>query len=125
MEFREPKGIYQQIADRIGERILRGDWRAGERIPSIRELAVELGVNPNTVTRSFQALVDRRIINNRRGRGYFVSRNASERLSSAMKDAFLREELPRIARTMRFLGIGMDELAARLARPDGDEDREP
>ena len=52
MEFKEPKGIYLQIADQICIRILQDEWGAGERIPSIRELAVELGVNPNTVTKS-------------------------------------------------------------------------
>ena len=62
MEFSEPKGIYLQIADQIRERILDGDWKAGERVPSIRELAVELGVNPNTVTKSYQRLMDRGII---------------------------------------------------------------
>ena len=78
MEFSEPKGIYLQIADQIRERVLDGDWRAGERIPSIRELAVELGVNPNTVTKSYQRLMDRGIISSRRGLGYFVSDDARE-----------------------------------------------
>ena len=79
MGFNEPNGIYLQIADQIRERILRGEWKTGERIPSIRELAVELGVNPNTVTRSYQRLLERELISNRRGRGYFVSENAAER----------------------------------------------
>ena len=56
MEFSDPKGIYQQIADQIRERVLQGEWQAGERIPSIRELAIDLGVNPNTVTKSYQAV---------------------------------------------------------------------
>ena len=58
MEFSEPRGIYLQIADQIRDRILQGEWQSGERIPSIRELAIELGVNPNTVTKSYQALLD-------------------------------------------------------------------
>ena len=61
MEFSQPKGIYLQIADQIRDRILAGEWRSGERIPSIRELAVNVGVNPNTVTKSYQALLDREI----------------------------------------------------------------
>ena len=114
MEFSEPKGIYLQIADQIRERVLDGDWRAGERIPSIRELAVELGVNPNTVTKSYQRLMDRGIISSRRGLGYFVSDDAREHALQEMKAEFLRDEVPRIVRTMQLLGIGLDQLAARL-----------
>ena len=114
MEFSEPKGIYLQIADQIRERVLDGDWRAGERIPSIRELAVELGVNPNTVTKSYQRLMDRGIISSRRGLGYFVSDDAREQALQEMKAEFLRDEVPKIVRTMQLLGIGLDELAARL-----------
>ena len=116
MEFSEPKGIYLQIADQIRERVLEGDWRAGERVPSIRELAVELGVNPNTVTKSYQRLMDRGILSSRRGLGYFVSEDARERALEEMKDEFLRDELPKIVRTMRLLGIGPNEVALELAR---------
>ena len=116
MEFSEPKGIYLQIADRIRERILRGEWKAGQRIPSIRELAVELGVNPNTVTRSYQKLLERELITNQRGRGYFVGERAAERALKEMKHEFMRDELPRIIGTMRLLGVGMDEIADALTR---------
>ena len=116
MEFSEPKGIYLQIADQIRERILRGEWKTGERIPSIRELAVELGVNPNTVTKSYQKLLERELISNQRGRGYFVSENAAERALSEMKEEFMRDELPRIIGAMRLLGIGMKEIAGPLSR---------
>ena len=118
MEFSEPKGIYLQIADQIRERILRGEWKTGERIPSIRELAVELGVNPNTVTKSYQKLLERELISNQRGRGYFVSKNAAERALNEMKEEFMRDELPRIVGAMRLLGIGMEEIAGPLSRSD-------
>ena len=114
MEFSEPKGIYLQIADQIRERILRGEWKVGERIPSIRELAVELGVNPNTVTKSYQKLLDKDLISNQRGRGYFVSENAAGRALKEMKDEFMREEVPKISRTMQLLGIGLDEFASHI-----------
>ena len=116
MEFSEPKGIYLQIADRMRERILRGEWKTGERIPSIRELAIELGVNPNTVTKSYQKLLDRELISNQRGRGYFVSENAAERALQEMREEFMRDELPRIIGAMRLLGIGMEEIAGPLSR---------
>lgn len=120
MEFSEPRGIYLQIADQIGGRILQGEWNAGERIPSIRELAIELGVNPNTVTRSYQVLLDRGIVANRRGRGYFVCERAAERALAAMREEFVRDELPRIVRAMRVLRIGIDELAEYMNRYDGE-----
>lgn len=123
MEFSEPRSIYLQIADQIRERILQGEWQDGERIPSIRELAIELGVNPNTVTKSYQALLDWGIVANQRGRGYFVSNRAAERALTGMREEFVRDELPRVIRAMQTLGIGLDELAGYLARQDGDKEK--
>jgi len=116
MEFNEPKGIYLQIADRICVRILEGEWQVDERIPSIRELAVELAVNPNTVTKSYQALMDKQVIINQRGRGYFVSDGAREKVLVDMKDEFIRNELPNVLKTMKLLGIELDELANYLPK---------
>ena len=96
MEFDQPKGIYLQIADQIRDRILAGEWRGGERIPSIRELAVSIGVNPNTVTKSYQALLDREIIENQRGIGYFVRVDATTIIIEDMKTEFVRYLLPRV-----------------------------
>ena len=119
MEFSEPRSIYLQIADQLRDRILAGEWQAGERIPSIRELAVQLGVNPNTVTRSYQTLLDWGIVANQRGRGYFVSDEATQRALAAMREEFVRDELPKIIRAMQMLDIGMDELAQYVARKGG------
>ena len=123
MEFSEPKGIYQQIADQIRERILRREWQAGERIPSVRELAIDLGVNPNTVTKSYQALMDREIIENHRGRGYFVSADATAAILDEMRTELVRDELPRLFRAMRVLDIGIDELAEYFVQDEGDKRR--
>lgn len=123
MEFSETKGIYQQIADQIRERILQGEWQAGERIPSIRELAIDLGVNPNTVTKSYQALMDREIIENQRGRGYFVSTNATSTILEELRIEFVRDELPRLFRAMRILDIGIEELANYFVHDKGDKKR--
>ncbi|MBX2850085.1 MAG: GntR family transcriptional regulator [Acidiferrobacterales bacterium] len=114
MEFKEPKGIYLQIADQMCVRILQSEWQTGERIPSIRELAVELGVNPNTVTKSYQALLDRDVINNQRGRGYFVNENAKQQILAAMKSEFIREDLPSLVKAMRLLNIDINELTSYI-----------
>jgi DNA-binding transcriptional regulator YhcF (GntR family) len=116
MEFSQPKGIYLQIADQMRDRILQREWAEGERIPSIRELAVMLGVNPNTVTKSYQALTDRNIIENQRGLGYFVAADAKRTILREMKNEFIDEELPRVFRTMRLLDMPIDELTAHYAR---------
>jgi DNA-binding transcriptional regulator YhcF (GntR family) len=121
MEFSNPKGIYLQIADQVRDRILQGEWPGGERIPSIRELAVDIGVNPNTVTKSYQTLVEQRVIENQRGLGYFVAADAKERILAEMREEFIREELPRIGRTMTLLGMSVEEFADQLARLSGEE----
>ncbi len=121
MEFSVPKGIYHQIADQIRDRILQGEWQAGERIPSIRELAIDLGVNPNTVTKSYQALMDRGIIENQRGRGYFVSANATATILDEMRARLVRDELPRLFQAMRVLDIGIDELAEYFVQDEGEK----
>jgi|SRR5688572_3242106 len=119
MEFNQPKGIYQQIADQMRDRILAGEWQEGERIPSVRELAVGVGVNPNTVTKSYQALLDREIIENQRGLGYFVAADAKRRIVDEMKKEFVREELPRVFRTMRLLGMRLQDLEPYFAQSNG------
>jgi GntR family transcriptional regulator len=121
MEFNQPKGIYQQIADQMRDRILAGEWNEGERIPSVRELAVGVGVNPNTVTKSYQALLDREIIENQRGLGYFVAADAKRRILEEMRDAFVRDELPRVFRTMRVLGMRLEDLQPYFARSNGEQ----
>lgn len=120
MEFNQPKGIYLQIADQIRDRILEAEWAEGERIPSIRELAVSLGVNPNTVTKSYQALMDRGIIENQRGLGYFVAADARRAILREIKNEFVSEELPRVFRTMRLLDMRVDELADYYDSDPGD-----
>lgn len=110
MEFNQPKGIYLQIADQVCDRILQGEWNGGDRIPSIRELAVNLGVNPNTVTRSYQSLLDRQIIENRRGIGYFVSDGARTNILKERRAEFIREDLPGMFKTMNLLDISIEEI---------------
>jgi DNA-binding transcriptional regulator YhcF (GntR family) len=76
MQFRETVSIYLQIADYICERILLREWKVDERIPSVRELAMQLEVNPNTVMRTYEFLQQQNIIYNQRGIGYFVAADA-------------------------------------------------
>ena len=76
MDFSESKAIYQQIADYVCEQVLMGKWKENDRILSVRELGVQLEVNPNTVLRAYDFLQRSGIISNRRGIGYFASEDA-------------------------------------------------
>lgn len=110
MEFNANKPIYLQINDSIYERILSGDLKPEDRILSVRELGAELGVNPNTVVRSYEKLTDAGIIYNKRGIGYFVTPDARELVLASERKEFLEVELPQILRRMALLGISPDEL---------------
>jgi GntR family transcriptional regulator len=120
MKFSQPKSIYQQIAEQLRDRILAGEWHEGERIPSVRELAAGIGVNPNTVTKCYQALLDRKIIENQRGLGYFVAAEAKRRIVEEMRKDFVRDELPRAFRTMRVLGMRLEDLEPYFAQTRDD-----
>lgn len=114
MEFNANKPIYLQINDSICERILSGDLKPEDRLLSVRELGAELGVNPNTVVRSYEKLTDAGIIYNKRGIGYFVSSNARELVLASSRKEFLEVELPRILRRMSLLGISPEDLQSKL-----------
>ena len=111
MEFNSNKSIYLQICDAICEQILSGTLRPEERIPSVREYGAEIGVNPNTIMRSYEKLTSDGIIYNRRGIGYFISPNALETVLAAQRKEFMEEELPHILRRMKLLGIDPSVLA--------------
>jgi len=113
MQFRESIAIYLQIADYICERILLQQWKAGERIPAVRELAVQVEVNPNTVMRTYEFLQGQNIIYNQRGIGYFVGNDAIKNAMQYRKTEFIEKELPNIFRNMFMLGMNMDELTTR------------
>ena len=110
MEFRKQKSIYQQIADRLMDQLLAGTPPADERMPSVRDVAVSLGVNPNTVMRSFDYLQQEGIIYNRRGVGYFAGPDAKEKILAIQRREFLEEDLPLIKQKMQVLGISFEEL---------------
>jgi len=110
MEFKEKQAIYLQIGDHICENILKKQWRVGDKIPSIREMAVSLEVNPNTVMRTYSYLQDTGIIFNRRGIGYFVAKDAYEKARDLKKKKFINSELPHLFRTMDLLKVTFEDL---------------
>ena len=103
MEFREKQAIYMQIADEFAVNILNNKWKADEKVPSIRQLAIDLEVNPNTVMRTYSYLQESNIIYNKRGIGYFVGEDAQKIILDMMKKRFKDNELPEL-----FKKIGID-----------------
>ena len=116
MRFDGARSIFLQIGDYLGEMILEGEYAEGERIPSIREMAGRMEVNPNTVIRSYAQLQDEGVIYNQRGMGYFVAQGAKERILSARREEFTGRDLPELFRTMRILGIDFSDLKDYYAR---------
>ncbi len=116
MQFRESIAIYLQIADYILERILLKQWRTDERIPAVRELAVQLEVNPNTVMRTYEFLQGQNIIYNQRGIGYFVAPDAIKNATQYRRTEFIEKELPNIFRNMFMLDLDIDELKTRYEK---------
>ena len=114
MDFQKQKPIYLQIADRLMEQILSG--QVDDRMPSVRDVAALMGVNPNTVVRTFDHLQNAEIIYNRRGVGYFVSADAKERILAAQRREFLEDELPAIRQRLKALNISTQELIKELEK---------
>lgn len=114
MEFHKKDPIFLQIVEVICEKILTRTWAEGEKIPSIREMAVSIEVNPNTVMRSYTYLQERGVIVNRRGIGYFVAEHAYDDTLDLMKTNFIRNDLPLFFKTISLLNIGFDELKDRF-----------
>ncbi|MFY0627458.1 MAG: GntR family transcriptional regulator [Reichenbachiella sp.] len=110
MDFREDRAIYLQIADLFTENILLGKWNPEDRIPSVREMAVSIEVNPNTVMRTFNYLQEKRIIFNKRGIGYFVSPDGLEKTKTLQKEEFVDNELPKLFKAMQLLNLSIEDL---------------
>ena len=123
MEFHNKEPIYLQIVEMICEKILRKEWQEGDRIPSVRELAVSVEVNPNTAMRSYAFLQERGIIQNKRGIGYFVSDHAYDDTLAFMKSSFIKNDLPLFFKAMKLISMDIDELRERFIKFEKDEDK--
>lgn len=108
MQFSDDKPIWRQIYELIAMRILSGEWREEERIVSVRELAQEVGVNPNTVMRSYERLEADGIIFNRRGIGFYVSSGAVAHIHDIERSKFISEELPKLVERLELLGLKIE-----------------
>lgn len=114
MEFENSQSIYVQIADNLSDKIINEEYKPGEKIPSVRELAAEVGVNPNTIMRTYTELQTKGIIENKRGIGYFVTSTAPESIIMERKNNFFEKILPQFIKEASQLGITPEELKKHL-----------
>lgn len=113
-EWNDRQPIYRQLRDRVVAMILDGVLGEGDPLPSVRHVAAEQRLNPLTVLKGYQELVDEELVEKRRGLGLFVREGAHQRLLDGERERFLAEEWPRIQATIQRLGLTPEDLL-----PDG------
>jgi len=114
IDFKTQKGIFLQIADNLCREIAEGKLAAGERVPSVRDLAAEYAVNRNTVLRTCQILNDDGIIENQRGIGFFVTDNAVEIIKNRQRAEFFTNDLPEFIEKVKLLNLKEKDLKELL-----------
>jgi len=109
-EWNDSQPIYRQLRDQVVDLILDGVLKEGDPLPSVRNVAAEYTVNPLTVLKGYQELVDEQLVETRRGRGMFVREGALAMLMAGEREKFLADQWPRVQATIRRLGLSAGEL---------------
>ncbi|MGA7109682.1 MAG: GntR family transcriptional regulator [Terracidiphilus sp.] len=121
-EWNDSQPIYRQLRDRVVAMILDGALKEGDPLPSVRTVAAEYRVNPLTVLKGYQQLVDEELVETRRGLGMYINAGARALLLRGERQKFLQEEWPRVCATIQRLGLKADDLldatCAKSAKPD-------
>ena len=112
-QWNSSQPIYRQVRDRVVAMILDGLLTDGDPLPSVRNVAAEYRVNPLTVLKGYQELVDEQLVETKRGRGMFVNAGARDLLMQGERQKFLAGEWPRIIATIQRLGLSLRELLAQ------------
>lgn len=110
MNFKTDIPIYRQIADFCISRILSGAWPPGQKVPSVREMAVQMAVNTHTVLKAFEFLQQHHLIESRRGMGYFLADDAKERVNQLRREEFFTLRLSELFAEMEMLGIDIADI---------------
>lgn len=124
LEWNDNQPIYRQLRDRVVAMILDGVLKEGDPLPSVRVVAAEYRVNPLTVLKSYQQLVDEKLVESRRGLGMFINAGARNLLLQGEKQKFLSEEWPRIRETIQRLGLKAEELLKTAAGNNSEKRQE-
>ncbi len=120
MDFTTNKPIYKQIIDFSFGQIISGVWRTGERVPSVRELSVQLSVNSHTVLKAYEYLQAEEIITPKRGMGFYLSPDAVAHVNSARRQEFFDTSLRDIFKEMKLLNISIDEVVEMYKKHSAD-----
>ena len=116
-EWNDTQPIYRQLRDRVVAMILDGDLKEGDPLPSVRTVASEYRVNPLTVLKGYQQLVDEGLVEARRGLGMYINAGARQLLLAAERDRFLSQEWPKVKAAIQRLGLTAEDLlGANAAR---------
>ncbi len=113
--WNEHTPIYRQLKEKVLEMMLDGDLKAGDALPSVRQVAAEYQLNPITVSKAYQELVDDNLVEKRRGIGMYMTEGASEKLLASERERFMREEWPAMVERIRRLGLSLDQLLRAAA----------
>ena len=122
-EWNDSQPIYRQLRDRGAHMILDGVLKEGDPLPSVRNVAAEYRVNPLTVLKAYQELVDEQLVEKRRGLGMFVRAGAHKLLVKGEREKFLNEHWPRVHATIRRLGLDPKELLEAAAHHSSKEEK--
>ena len=117
-DWNDTTPIYKQLKDRVIGMMLDGALKPGDSLPSVRQVAADYQLNPITVSRAYQELVDDNLVEKRRGIGMYVTEGASDKLLASERERFVREEWPAMMERIRRLGLDVDQLL-RSAKPAG------
>ena len=121
-KWNEDQPIYRQLRDRVIAMILEGILGDGDALPSVRNVAAEYRLNPLTVLKGYQELVDEGLVEKKRGRGMFVTNGARGRLMTGERERFIEVEWPKILETIERLGLSADELLSAAGKKDGEQE---
>ena len=120
MVWNDNTPIYRQLRDRVVAMILDGVLKQGEALPSVRQVAADFQINPITVSKAYQELVDENLVEKRRGLGMYVTEGARSALLKSERDRFLNEEWPPLAARLERMGIDLATLLKHVPKAEGE-----
>lgn len=118
LHWNDSQPIYRQLRDKVVAMILEGSLADGDALPSVRNVAAEFSLNPLTVLKGYQQLVDEGLVEKRRGRGMYVNSGVRAQLLKGERQRFLEQEWPRVSATIERLGLSAEELLAKKGGRD-------
>jgi len=117
--WNENTPIYRQLKERVVGMMLDGALKPGDALPSVRQIAAEYQLNPITVSKAYQELVDENLVEKRRGIGMYVTEGANEKLLASERERFIRDEWPAMVERIRRLGLDVEQLLRASASEGG------